>query len=226
MISMDIRKAFDSVSHHCIIRGLRRFQISPYLIDYIQATLTSSSTIFCVGQKKSKSVPINRGVRQGDPMSPLLFNIVLDELVGKLSHISEGCSMGDGVNCSLIAFANDLVLLAETERSLQECAALSRETWPVQVYKRTKIETGNPVTGHQERDLAHFMTINAANEDKMTKWMKTIYPANELESHKEHGGQIKTVVNTTKVINGNVESEDIQIERYVTYMEVEEQKNL
>ncbi|XP_063929918.1 uncharacterized protein LOC135142177 [Zophobas morio] len=56
MISMDIRKAFDSVSHHSIIRGLRRFQISPYLINYIQATLTSSSTIFCVGQKESESV--------------------------------------------------------------------------------------------------------------------------------------------------------------------------
>ena len=52
MISMDIRKAFDSVSHHFIIRSLRRFQISPYVIDYIQATLTSSSTVFCVGQKK------------------------------------------------------------------------------------------------------------------------------------------------------------------------------
>ena len=45
-------------------------------------------------------------------MSPLLFNIVLDELVEKLSDMSEGCSMGDRVNCSVIVFADDLVLLA------------------------------------------------------------------------------------------------------------------
>ncbi|KAJ3655441.1 hypothetical protein Zmor_014573 [Zophobas morio] len=60
-------------------------------------------------------------------MSPLLFNIVLDELVGKLSNISEGCSMGDGVNCSVMAFADDLVLLAETERSLQRSINISTE---------------------------------------------------------------------------------------------------
>ena len=69
-------------------------------------------------------------------------------------------------------------------QSYQKCAALSRKTWPLQVYKITKIESSNPVTGYQE-DLAHFMVINATNEDSMTKCIKTRYSvvANQLDSH-------------------------------------------
>ena len=57
MITMDLRKAFDSVSHFSILRALRRVQMPPYLIEYVTATLTSSSTVFHVVRRLQSLFP-------------------------------------------------------------------------------------------------------------------------------------------------------------------------
>ena len=98
LISTDLRKAFHPVSHFSILRSLRRVHAPPYLSGYIQETLTSSSTVIHVNQESLDPIAINRGVRQGDSLNPILFNIVLDELA---------------------TFADDVVLLAENDQDLQ-----------------------------------------------------------------------------------------------------------
>ncbi|NWR53758.1 PO21 protein, partial [Regulus satrapa] len=53
------------------------------------------------------------GVKQGDPMSPLLFNIALDPLLCKLE--AEGCGFQQGgTKVTAMAFADDLVLLSDS----------------------------------------------------------------------------------------------------------------
>ena len=60
---------------------------------------------------------MNCGVRQEDPLSPVLFNSVIDLALRK---IDEGIGVGIGTNkLSCLAFADDLVLLASTPRGLQ-----------------------------------------------------------------------------------------------------------
>ncbi len=49
-----------------------------------------STIVFTVGPETSEFVPINRGVTQGDPMSPILFNIVFDDLIETLSSTELG----------------------------------------------------------------------------------------------------------------------------------------
>lgn len=52
---------------------------------------------------------------QGDPLSPLLFNIIIDPIIGRIDETTEGITMG-GEKVSVIDFADDLVLLAKTRR--------------------------------------------------------------------------------------------------------------
>ena len=96
LISTDLRKAFHPVSHFSILRSLRRVHAPPYLSGYIQETLTSSSTVIHVNQESLDPIAINRGVRQGDSLNPILFNIVLDELVEELASSNMGCRMEGG----------------------------------------------------------------------------------------------------------------------------------
>ncbi|NXG26738.1 PO21 protein, partial [Grallaria varia] len=51
------------------------------------------------------------GVKQGDPMSPLLFNLALDPLLCKLEDCGEGFQKGN-TTVTAMAFADDLVLLS------------------------------------------------------------------------------------------------------------------
>ena len=120
MVSLDIKKAFDSVSHESVRRALRRVGVPDYLFRYISSTLNDSVTSFSVGSSTSRVVQINRGVRQGDLLSPFLFNLVLDELLVRLeSHVSNGCPFRDGTRCRVLAFADDLVVVGENVADLK-----------------------------------------------------------------------------------------------------------
>lgn len=79
--SLDIRKAFDSVSHHSIMRALKRFGIHPAFAEYISSIPSGVQTTISVGNKSTGLIEVRRGVKQGDPLSPVLFNLVMDELI-------------------------------------------------------------------------------------------------------------------------------------------------
>ena len=94
--------------------------LPPLHINYIRATLTSSSTTSLVGQENSAPVSVKRSVRQGNPLSPMLFNIVLDDLINELTSTDLGCPLNPETRCPVLTFADDVVLLAESEKNLQE----------------------------------------------------------------------------------------------------------
>ncbi|KAF0769008.1 ribosome biogenesis protein TSR3 isoform X1 [Aphis craccivora] len=59
----------------------------------------------------SREVQVNTGLRQGDALSPITFNLVLEKVI-RMMNISpdEGVKL-DGTSISVLAYANDIVLL-------------------------------------------------------------------------------------------------------------------
>jgi hypothetical protein len=94
IVSLDVRKAFDTVSHCSISRALGRFGVPNALHKYIMATFDASTAIK-VGSAVSRPIGIRRGVRQGDPLSPILFNICMDELLERINEKYQGGSQVD-----------------------------------------------------------------------------------------------------------------------------------
>lgn len=69
-------------------------------------------------EKEGKEIKINRGVRQGDPLSPKLFTAVLEGIFRELSWDHYGLNI-NGERLSHLRFADDIVLFAETKEHLQ-----------------------------------------------------------------------------------------------------------
>ncbi|KAJ8886434.1 hypothetical protein PR048_012645 [Dryococelus australis] len=79
---LDIQKAFDTVSHAPLMEVLKARRLPHNILRHIwQLYLMSKTTIQLPG-KICQGVPVKQGVRQGDPLSPILFNIVMDEPEG------------------------------------------------------------------------------------------------------------------------------------------------
>lgn len=117
MASVDVAKAFDRVDLQAILRGLRRKGISDDFLNYIQDFYTTATTVLQYGNE-SLLVHPTIGVRQGDPLSPLLFNLVIDEWLATCDPNIR--FKGETVDVNCMAFADDIVILAATPRGLQD----------------------------------------------------------------------------------------------------------
>lgn len=109
---LDFRKAFDSVNHIVMKGLLEDIGLLPRMLRYIRnlygrVELTLVSEWFKQG----------RGVLQGDPLSPTLFNIIIDYIVVGLNSILGVSLHGKMINA--LAYADDLVLLASSRAGLQ-----------------------------------------------------------------------------------------------------------
>lgn len=115
---LDVSKAFDSVSHNTIFGTLKSFGLPDGLVEYIQHVYENSTTKFVGDSWESENgIVCGRGVKQGDPLSPVLFNLVIDRLI-RLLPPDIGCRIGNHV-LNIAAFADDLVIFASTPMGLQ-----------------------------------------------------------------------------------------------------------
>ena len=119
MTFIDVSKAFDTVSQNSIIRAASRLGTPPMLLDYMADLYNGCFVHLRLGRNISQQIPVKRGVKQGDPMSPLLFNAVIDMVMSEVDDSIGVCGDKDSVKCNYIAFADDLVLLSSTDVGMQ-----------------------------------------------------------------------------------------------------------
>lgn len=117
MASIDISKAFDSVTHQAIEDTMRHYGFPPQLVDYIMRVYQNSYTTLACDDWTSERCHPTIGVKQGDPLLPILFNMVIDRLALKLPN-DIGARIGD-FKINAAAFADDMVFLASSRIGLQ-----------------------------------------------------------------------------------------------------------
>ena len=116
IISIDVEKAFDKIQHF-IIKTLQKVGIEGTHLNIIKAIYDKPRAKIIINGEKLKSFPLRSGTRQGCPLLPLLFNIVLEvlaiairkEKTNKWTQIIK-----EEVKLSL--FANDMILYTENPK--------------------------------------------------------------------------------------------------------------
>lgn len=80
-LSMDIRKAFDSVDHSILLTKLPTFNLSPSCISLLESYLKDRCQVMKIGNTFSSPGMVRSGVPQGSVLGPLLFNIMVNDLL-------------------------------------------------------------------------------------------------------------------------------------------------
>ena len=80
IISIDAEKASDKIQHPFVIKTLQKMGIEGIYLNIVKAVYGKPRANIILNGEKLKAFPLRWGTRQGCPLSPLLFNIVLEVL--------------------------------------------------------------------------------------------------------------------------------------------------
>ena len=117
IISIDAEKAFDKIQHPFMIKTLQKAGIEGTYLNIINAIYDIPTANIILNGGKLKGFPLRSEIRQGFPLSPLLFNIVLEVLAIAIRAVKEikGIQIGkEEVELSL--FADDMILYIENPK--------------------------------------------------------------------------------------------------------------
>ena len=117
VFKVNYEKAYDSVSWNFLIYMMRRMGFCYRWIRWIEGCLSSMSISVLANGSPTEEFTPKRGLRQGDPLAPLLFNIAAEGINGLMREAIEkriytGYPVGrDKADISILQYADDTIFL-------------------------------------------------------------------------------------------------------------------
>ena len=130
--SLDAEKAFDSCNWLKLFEKLIKKQNIPRtVIKFLIKLYTENSNTVTYRNVNSTTFSTTQGVRQGSILSPYLYNIYTEDLIEHIKDMDIGAFLPDGTNVSILAFADDIILICSSLHNLQtlldECGKYCRD---------------------------------------------------------------------------------------------------
>jgi hypothetical protein len=121
---LDIEKAYDHVNWSCLLHLLERMGFGRRWRLWIEACISSVQFSVLVNGSPERFFSCSRGLRQGDPLSPLLFLLVMEvlsrmlrkvEVEGLIRGFRAGSNAADGLCISHLPYADDTILFCDAD---------------------------------------------------------------------------------------------------------------
>ncbi|GJZ50150.1 RNA-directed DNA polymerase, eukaryota [Tanacetum coccineum] len=125
IFKVDFAKAYDSVRWDYLMEVLQAFGFGPNWCKWVRGTLSSAMASVLINGSPSEEFAFYRGLKQGDPLAPFLFILIMESL-----HLSFSCTVSDGLFTGLrltdsmtishLFYADDAVFIGEWSDSNME----------------------------------------------------------------------------------------------------------
>ena len=198
---LDATKAFDRVCHSKLFRVLADRKVPLPYLKLLWMWYRTQQMGVKWANSESDAFSVQNGVRQGGNLSPLLFNVYIDSILSTLRGMRVGCHIGPSP-VNVIAYADDVVLLAPTRSGLQilvqKCEQLATELDISFNTKKTVCMMFAPLKSHlavyrnglpsgillngqslawvkEFRYLGHMITCNLSDSDDMRRVKRFLY---------------------------------------------------
>jgi hypothetical protein len=120
-VLLDMKKGFDSIQHIDLLQYVMKRNCSPHVLSLIHSLfLNGTTTQLVVDQHLSDPITFKKGVLQGSPLSPLLFNLWIDQLALDLCP--------PDTEPRALFYIDDIILMAKTCEEMRSMLSVC-ERW-------------------------------------------------------------------------------------------------
>ena len=154
---VDFSKAFDSICRQSLIEKLRNIGINGDFLQIIKSIYETTTNSVIYKNAISEKFVSNIGVKQGDILSTMLFNLYINDLPSSLtSDSNDPIYIDNTIATSCLKFADDLTLMSTSKEGLQKCLNNLEsycDKWKLKINtKKTKVlifnRQGSLITKH------------------------------------------------------------------------------
>lgn len=116
VLFIDFAKAYDSINRKYLWKALRKLNLPEKLIRMAQLSTINTHNYVRIGEQLSKPFEANTGLKQGDALAPMLFNLALESVVREARiHVNKNVIRNAS---QLIAYADDIAILTRNTEDL------------------------------------------------------------------------------------------------------------
>ena len=147
LVWFDLRNAFGSDPHDLIWHSMRKLGVPEEAVSILMDIYEGSTLTVQTAEGATDDIPQQRGVKQGCPISPLIFNLAIEGLIrGIQSSAARGYSFTESLEVKCLAYADDLAIAASSEEDVEAMLARLEEfSWwshmDFNVAKRASLST-------------------------------------------------------------------------------------
>ena len=120
---LDASKAFDKINHWTLFKKLLQRKLPICIVRLLCVWYSTQQFYVLWGSSLSSSFTVTNGVRQGGILSPILFNVYMDDLSKILCNSNIGCYVNETCVNHLL-YADDTVLISPSPSGLQKLVNL------------------------------------------------------------------------------------------------------
>lgn len=121
ILSIDQQKAFDRVDHTWLMKTIDAYNLGHYFKTWIKIIYNNAHSHLLINNSVTSAFHIQKSVRQGCPLSPLLYILSLEPLLENIRQDNsiKGLYIPNTVGKKILAYADDTTFLVQTEKAIQ-----------------------------------------------------------------------------------------------------------
>ena len=108
------QKAYDSIHRDTLWKCMKKFKIPTKLINMCKTYVQKTRSAVRIEGTLSSFFKNKTGLKQGDPLPPILFNLALQKVIQSTKMVSIGIKIGKE-QLNILAYADDIVLTGKNE---------------------------------------------------------------------------------------------------------------